>query len=314
MRGVGDELAQVLFGLLRSAPRTRAGRRTRAWIRSSITLSARASRPTSVDCSAPGTRWSRLPAAMESAVRSTSSSGRRPRRTSHQPAASANTSAPAVTASSIRKRVCRVLVWSTSVCACTRTSPLKVPPWTVWARTRKDGPPGAMDAGGEVGHVRAVGLRREPADLCRQLRPVRVVAHIGGALEAVHDAAALLDHGDVADAEDVGEVTARAAPPPPGPPPLPTGPAAVVALRRRAHDVAGDRIDVEMDGALQLLVDLVVERRAQRRVGGEVGDDQRHDARWLRPRAGVGAGGTLRLLRWRTRARAACSRPGGWCG
>ena len=41
--------------------------------------------------SAPGTRWSRLPAAMASAVRSTSSSGRKPRRTNHQPPARAST-------------------------------------------------------------------------------------------------------------------------------------------------------------------------------------------------------------------------------
>ena len=52
---------------------------------------------------------------------------------------------------------------------------------------------------------------------------------------------------------------------------------AVIALGRWAHDVAGDRIDVEMYGALQLLVDLTVEGRAQRRVGGEVRHYQRDD-------------------------------------
>ena len=52
-----------------------------------------------------------------------------------------------------------------------------------------------------------------------------VVAHIGGAHEAVHDATALLDHGDVTYTEDIGEVTARTAPTStPGPPRSPTRP------------------------------------------------------------------------------------------
>ena len=110
-------------------------------MRSSMTLRARASRPTSVCWSAPGTRWSRLPAAMESAVRSTSSSGRRPRRTSHQPPRSASTSAAAVTANSVRKQGVQGAVLVGERDASTSTPPL----WIFSARTRKEGPPAVID-------------------------------------------------------------------------------------------------------------------------------------------------------------------------
>ena len=119
-------------------------------MRSNMTLRARARRPTSVVSSAPGTRCSRLPAAMESAVRSTSSSGRRPRRTSHQPPARASTSAPAVTASSMRNRVCNVLVWSPMGSATTMRTFWLAPvvafttaDLVTW--TRKAGPPLCAD-------------------------------------------------------------------------------------------------------------------------------------------------------------------------
>ena len=54
VRGVGHELAQVLLVLLAAAPRRRTRAANAAWIRSSITLRARARRPTSVGSSAPG--------------------------------------------------------------------------------------------------------------------------------------------------------------------------------------------------------------------------------------------------------------------
>jgi hypothetical protein len=48
---------------------------------------------------------------------------------------------------------------------------------------------------------------------------------------------------------------------------------------RRAFDGTGCLIDAEPDLGVrgQLLVDLVVERGTQRRVGGEIGHDQRDD-------------------------------------
>ena len=54
-------------------------------MRESITLRVRARRPTSVESFSPGTRSVRLPAAMDSADRSMSRSGRSPTRTSQKP-------------------------------------------------------------------------------------------------------------------------------------------------------------------------------------------------------------------------------------
>ncbi len=144
---------------------------------------------------------------------------------------------------------------------------------------------------GEVRHLRSVGLGREPRHGHRQLGAVRVAVDVGGALNAVdHVTLARGHHREVADGKDVGEATgtrggARAAV---------TGVAGVAAVaavagvatnpavcdtlrEAPAKDEPG-RGRLEVAAILcQLLVDLVVERRAQRRIGGEIGHHQRHE-------------------------------------
>ena len=110
-------------------------------MRVSITFRVRARRPTSVVSFSPGTRSVRLPAAMDSAVRSMSRSGRSPIRTSHRPPSRATTTAAPVTISSTRSRWWRVLSMSPSGWATMSTSPLV----RVQARTRNGGPPGLVD-------------------------------------------------------------------------------------------------------------------------------------------------------------------------
>ena len=104
----GDALAQVSIRLLQPVLRCHPGlERHLDPLQHDVERTSEP--PTSVAPSAPGTRWSRFPAAIQSAVLCTSSSGRSPRRTSHQPPAKASTRAPAVTANSMSKRVCSVL-------------------------------------------------------------------------------------------------------------------------------------------------------------------------------------------------------------
>ena len=112
-----------------------------ASIRVSITLSVRASRPTSVRSFSPGTRPVRFPAAIDSAAVSMSPRGFNPSRTNQKPAARAMRTAPAVTTHSMRSSWWSVLSVSPSGWARMRTSPLL----TVEARTRKVGPPAWVD-------------------------------------------------------------------------------------------------------------------------------------------------------------------------
>ena len=132
------------FSLRRASDASRASKA--AWIRSSMTLRARASRPTSVAWSAPGYPLVEVPGG--DGVGGGLDVLQRPQAEPDEPPTGGrarSTMAPAVTASSMRNRVCSVLVWSTRVCACTSTSPLKLPPTIFVARTRNAGPPEAME-------------------------------------------------------------------------------------------------------------------------------------------------------------------------
>ena len=111
VRGVGDELAQVPVGLLQAGLGGHSGRERRL-------------DPLQHDVEGPGqpTHLRRVVGAGHTLIEVSRrdgvggaldvSEGRSPRRTSHQPPANASTSAPAVTASSMRKRVCNVSVVS----------------------------------------------------------------------------------------------------------------------------------------------------------------------------------------------------------
>jgi hypothetical protein len=87
---------------------------------------------------------------MESAVRSTSASGRKPSRTSHQPPAMASTSAPAVTASSISSNECSVSLVAPMGSATTlrtlRVAPTSFTTVPLLTCTRKAGPPLLVEA------------------------------------------------------------------------------------------------------------------------------------------------------------------------
>ena len=69
-----------------------------------------------------------------------------------------------------------------------------------------------MEFGRELGHLAPVRLSGEASDGRRQIRAVRVVADVGGALETVDDRAGLAHDAAVADADDVGEALASALP------------------------------------------------------------------------------------------------------
>ena len=109
VRGIGQEAPQPVPDAVRSAKA--------ASIFSSMTLSDRPSRPTSVCSSAGSTRRDRSPAAMAAAVRLMSSSGRRPRRMMSQARLPRTTRIEIVMmASPARRRpsVCRVSVRGTA--------------------------------------------------------------------------------------------------------------------------------------------------------------------------------------------------------
>ena len=91
-----------------AGPRWRRARRMPPGCAPSMMLSTRARRPTSVRRSSPGTRRSSAPAAIASAVSSTSPSGLSPMRTSQNPMSRLATRAAAVTASSITNSWCSV--------------------------------------------------------------------------------------------------------------------------------------------------------------------------------------------------------------
>ena len=63
---------------------------------------------------------------------------------------------------------------------------------------------------GEVRHLGPVGLGREARDRRGQLRAVRGLADVGGTLEIIDDRAVLIDDRRVADPEDVGEAASAA--------------------------------------------------------------------------------------------------------
>ena len=293
-------------------------------MRSSMTLRARANRPTSVGSSAPGTRWSRLPAAMESAVRSTSSSGRRPRRTNHQPPVMASTSAPAVTASSMSNSSCRVLVMSPMGSATTIRPFSLAPVVRLVSGVLVDLDPegraaGLLGPGGEEGGRRAVGLGGEAAEMSGQLGAVGVGPDVGGALQAVDQLARVGQHLEVGRRTEVGRATAAAA----ARGWLLTGAAgaSAAAAAAAAEEAVGRRAGARVDETARPAAGSATGSgrpgcRA-RSAGPSRWRSQPPPAprrRWP-PRPGeVGGGATLRRIRWTIQTPAGCSRPDGWCG
>ena len=263
-------------------------------MRSSMTLRARASRPTSVAWSAPGTRWSRSPAAMESAVRSTSSSGRKPEPDQPPPAGqSEDEGARRDGQLGEEERVQGAVLVDQR-----QRLHLHEVAGDLLRAHPEAGSTGGHGSGGEVRDLRPVWLRPESGDGYGQLGSGRMAVDVGGAagrdrcargLDCVDHGGLLgVHHGEIAHGEDVGKSAGARRGTRAAIPAIPAVPG-VAAVPAVAGDGVGATVDrvrlwqatLEHQAFLcpekvaavlgQLLVDLVVQGGAQSRVGREVG-------------------------------------------
>src|ERR1019366_2371564 len=140
----------------------------------------------------------------------------------------------------------------------------------------KSGSPGLFRARREKSGHSAIGLLGDPRDVARKLGAIGLVCHVGRAAQALDDLPVSSSHLRVLDtvgyrvtaiATRTRGLTVR----------WPLIADAVASTPETCHG-AGKAILSDGDPVRnQVLVNLVVERRTQRRVGGEVSQNQRND-------------------------------------